>query len=75
MPFSNTIEVEMIGDYQKQLLWTHIMDSLRSVLVKLPNWGAIWEKMSPALQLYGELKKLFSFRSNTNEDLFEYQQR
>ena len=73
MPFSNTIEVEMIGDYQKQLLWTHIMDSLRSVLVKLPNWGAIWEKMSPALQLY--VFFLFSFRSNTNEDLFEYQQR
>ena len=77
-----------------QLLWSNITDSSRSVLGKLPNWGAIWEakdplelwkaivlshldqvEMSPALQLYGALKKLFAFRSNPNEDLFDYQQR
>ena len=77
-----------------QLLWTNITDSSRSVLGKLPNWGAIWEEkdplelwkaivlshldqveQSPALQLYAALKKLFAFRSNPNEDLFDYQQR
>ena len=32
-------------------------------------------EQSPALQLYAALKKLFAFRSNPNEDLFDYQQR